>query len=83
MIVPDTINNALKSDMEPAPQSGNIFHRAVHIFVYGLCSVYFGITPPPEEKELRFMGLLLGAVIVLAMLGTLFGWYLIQAVTKY
>ncbi len=69
--------------MESEPQPSGIFDRAVHLFVYGICSAYFGITPPPKEKELRFLGLLLGTVIVIALLGTLFGWYLIQAVTKY
>ena len=69
--------------MDSASQPGSIFSRGVHIFVYGICSAYFGITPPPKEKELRFMGILFGVIIVIAVLGTLFGWYLIQAVTQY
>jgi Sec-independent protein secretion pathway component TatC len=68
--------------MGAAPQPGNSIRRAVHGIVYGICSGYLGITPPLPEKELRFLGLLVSVLVVLAMAGALFGWYLMQAVFK-
>jgi len=43
--------------MESAHQPGSIFGRILHGFVYGICVVYLGITPPPPEKEFRFMAM--------------------------
>jgi hypothetical protein len=68
--------------MEPIPQGGRISQRIAHGFVYGICVIYLGITPPPPEKELRFMALVAVAVVGLAMMGLAFGWFLIQMVFK-
>jgi hypothetical protein len=67
---------------EPTPQSGSIFHRLAHGFVYGICVIYLGITPPPPEKELRFMAVVAVVTFLLATMGVLFGWFLIQMVFK-
>jgi hypothetical protein len=64
------------------PQPGSILHRIAHGFVYGICVIYLGITPPPPEKEFRFMALVAVAVVGLAMMGLAFGWFLIQMVFK-
>jgi hypothetical protein len=68
--------------MESTPQPGSISQRIAHGFVYGICVIYLGITPPPPEKELRFMALVAVAVVGLAMMGLAFGWFLIQIVFK-
>jgi hypothetical protein len=68
--------------METTHQPGSISQRIAHGFVYGICVIYLGITPPPPEKELRFMALVAVAVVGLAMMGLVFGWFLIQIVFK-
>jgi hypothetical protein len=68
--------------MGSSDQSGSIIHRIAHGFVYGICVIYLGITPPPPERELRFMVLVAVAVAGLAMMGLAFGWFLIQTVFK-
>jgi hypothetical protein len=66
--------------MASDPQSGGPFRRALHGLVYGVCTGYFGITPPPPEKELGFLGLLAALLALLALLGAGFGWLLIGVV---
>jgi hypothetical protein len=66
--------------MESENPSPGPFRRALHGFVYGVCTGYFGITPPPPEKELRFLGLLAAVLALLAVLGAGFGWLLIGMV---
>ena len=68
--------------METTPQSGTSFRRIAHGFVYGICVVYLGITPPPPEKELRFMAVVAVFTLLLATMGVLFGWFLMQMVFK-
>jgi hypothetical protein len=68
--------------MEPTSRPGNIFQRIAHAFVYGICVIYLGITPPPPEKELRFMALVAVVTLLLATMGVLFGWFLIQVIFK-
>jgi hypothetical protein len=66
--------------MESDNQSAGPMRRALHSFVYGVCTGYFGITPPPPEKELGFLGLLAAILALLALLGAGFGWLLIGMV---
>jgi hypothetical protein len=77
-----TITDIPKLYMESANQPDSIFHRIAHGFVYGICVIYLGITPPPPEKELRFMSVVAVVIVLLAMMGVLFGWFLIQMVFK-
>jgi hypothetical protein len=68
--------------MEPTPQASHIFHRIAHGFIYGICVICLGITPPPPEKELRFMAVVAVVILLFAPMGVLFGWFLIQRVFK-
>jgi hypothetical protein len=71
-----------KLRMESGSQPAGLFRRALHGFVYGICTGYFGITPPPPEKELRFLGWFAAVLALLALLGAGFGWLLIGMVFK-
>jgi hypothetical protein len=66
--------------MESAVHSRNPVRRALHMFVYGLCSAYLGITPPAPEKEFRFLGALLAVLAALFIAGAIFAWYLLPVV---
>jgi hypothetical protein len=68
--------------MEPDHQSGSMLHRAAHGFVYGICVIYLGITPPSPEKELRFMALVALVTVALAAMGLAFGWFLVHTMFK-
>lgn len=65
-----------------ATNTGSPFRRATHALVYGICVIYLGITPPSPEKEPRFLALVFAAIIGLAIMGTLFGLFLIRIVFK-
>lgn len=68
--------------MESAVQSRNPVRRALHMFVYGLCSAYLGITPPAPEKEIRFLAALLAVLAALFIGGAIFAWYLLPVVFR-
>ena len=69
--------------MESAVPSPNLFRRGLHMLVFGLCSAYLGITPPPPEREFRFLAAFASVLVVLFIGGAIFAWYLIQIVFKY
>lgn len=69
--------------MESAFHPPSVVRRALHSFVYGLCSAYLGITPPSREKEFRFLALFAAALAALFMGGAILAWYLMQIVFKY
>jgi hypothetical protein len=71
----------IKLSME-AIDAGSPFRRAGHALVYGICVIYLGITPPSPEKEVRFLVLVLAVIVGLAIMGTLFGLFLVQIVFK-
>jgi hypothetical protein len=77
-----TMMRPSKLGMESGNQPGGLFRRALHGFVYGICTGYFGITPPAPEKELRFLGWFAAVLALLALVGAGFGWLLIGMVFK-
>jgi len=52
--------------MSKVPENRSTLRRAIHGFVYSVCAVSLGITPPPEEKEVLFLGLLIGVLLLIA-----------------
>ena len=44
----------------------NIVRRWIHSFIYGLCAVVIGITPPPEKYEVPFFLGLIGFLALTA-----------------
>lgn len=57
----------------------NIVRRGIHHFVYGLCAVVIGITPPTEKQELPFFFLLLAFFLFVTVGLFVFAVYVIPA----
>jgi hypothetical protein len=49
------------------PTHQNIVRRGIHHFVYGLCGVVIGITPPTEKQEIPFFLLLVAFFLFLTV----------------
>ena len=45
----------------------NIFRRGIHHFLYALCALAIGITPPTEKQEVPFFFILVGTVVFIAL----------------
>jgi len=60
-------------------QHQNLIRRAIHHFVYGLCAVVIGITPPNEKQEVPFFFVLLGFFLFVTLGVFLFAVYVIPA----
>lgn len=57
----------------------NILRRGIHQFVYGLCGIVIGITPPTEKQEVPFFILLLSFFLFVTVGLFLFAVYVIPA----
>ena len=49
------------------PPHQNFIRRAIHHFIYGLCSMAIGITPPTEKQEVPFFFILIGALLFIGL----------------
>ncbi len=61
--------------MKAGSEKGPI-RRAIHHFIYSVCAISLGITPPPEDKELVFLGALAGGFLFIIVIVGLFAWFL-------
>lgn len=59
--------------------SHNFFRRGIHHFVYGLCAVVIGITPPTEKQEVPFFFILIGFFLFVTVGVYVFAAYVIPA----
>lgn len=57
----------------------NIVRRGIHHFVYGLCGIVIGITPPTEKQEVPFFFILLSFFLFVTVGVYLFAAYVIPA----
>jgi hypothetical protein len=48
-------------------QQQNFIRRGIHHFIYGLCAMAIGITPPTEKQEVPFFLVIVGFLVFTAV----------------
>lgn len=57
----------------------NIVRRGIHHFVFGLCAIVIGITPPTEKQELPFFLVLIAFFLFVTVGLYVFGAYVVPS----